>query len=1098
LRHARFAHLHVHSEFTFGESALSLEAIVAAARRLKLPAIAITDRNNLHGAAQFSRLAWEAGVKPIIGCELTVSREQDGEPFHLVLLARDREGYGNLCRLVTAAYEVSIVEPSCPYEALAQRHTGLVALTGCERGLVGQHLAHDDAPGARLALQDLAGLFGDDLFLELHHHGRDDDDRVVRRALELGQELGLQPVATANCRWADELGQRALNALWSIREQGQSLALRYDGDFAITDPAVLAQRLGDLSPEALTNTLAVVDRCRLILTEAEEERGRPALPPPPGVDDASATLRERAWAGLEARLPPAAWIEERFRRLERELEAVGADAGRMLCLAEARRQADDLGVTIAADRGEPAGSVLAFALGLSEVDPVRHDVHATADKGRVELAVGPARRGELLDELVRQWSGSERLGEVCAARLLSFHRLNLRSLVRDLAPALNADDDAVKQALKTLEGEGTGPPPGTPAAALTETCRVFEGLAHKTTLHPSGLVLARRPLVEQAPLSRSSLELPVAQIDETTARDLGLPVLDLRGTRLLDVLALTRDLVRDGRGEEVEWSGLVEDPAGLRLIARGETHGVPLLDADTARELAARLASSSLREVALLVALQRQAPRREGIGQRYVERAQGLEPVPSLHSRVDPLLADTRGLILFREQVEQVAAALVHYEPAEARRLLEVVESGDSGALEAEQEHFMDAARRRRVKRELAAEVFRRLAGFARYGYGRAQATTAAALAVTAAAIKARYRPEFTAAMIAVGSGSAAQVAEILAEAAAGGLTVLPPDVNAGGSEATVEQGRLRLGLSHVLGVGEATALDVVAERVRKGRFESFDDLLSRAGPPVLGRRAARNLVLAGACDGFGEGRDVLLSRLSRQTWRGGRRQADLFAGLEAASQADESGGNEGAASAEEGEREALGFALADLPRPVREVPSLAEIAYLDDEGSEVCCGGEVLSVRDGIGRAAEGIAAVLWDGTGLIEVEPRPGQQVPVLGGSLEARGRLRRAREGRPAAVLEASCTGARPPTHAILLVTVPGGAQDPTLLHRLRRVLGDHPGQMRVHLHVATGDRSHATLALPDKSGIKLDKTLLTRLEELLGEGSWKIVEKKEASG
>ncbi|NOZ86756.1 MAG: PHP domain-containing protein [Deltaproteobacteria bacterium] len=1115
MRHERFVHLHVHSDYTFFRStlssALSVETLVQAAAGHRQPAVALTDRMSVAGAPRFRAAALKAGVKPIIGSEVLVGPDNGLESYHLILLADGRAGYSALCELLSMAANEQAVEENesqnidngfkqtteqpaigeksnkprlqcCRLEWIEEFSKVLIALMGCHNGSVGTGLSENPAHDYLDRIVRLKEVFkGDRLFVEVQDHLRPGDGKQVSDLARIANELDLKLVATNDCRWHDRVSKRAIRALWRSREDLQSL-YNYDGDFSLCSRNNLQERFSNFK-DALDNTMLVAGMCKtweppasrqvFNFSGVEFEPGKQVETTPEKKVSNHDLLKKIAWDNLEQKIPAESQPEVYFRRLNAELDELGDDAYRFLLCYLAGNAAESVGAHISLYDSEVAGSVMAFAMGLTDVDPVLHRVSFVGRKARLHVTIGSEKKQDLLKAMVYKLGGIEgNFHEVKACLVPSIQVLYQR------------------QALKELSMEGELEP-----GRFEETAQVLVGLAKGFDEAAVAVAFSNRPLVETMPLKKRDDGLFEAMVDSRYLGDLGAFSFEPGVSRALDVLTITMDQVRDFRGHDPESTFGPENPAGIKLIARGSTIGIPSLDQGRGTMSLKELAPSSLQEVATLIALNRHEFVNQGeVPKVYARRATGQEIVPQLGKDVDELLAETFGLVLFRDQVLELATTIAGFSRPRADALLSAIKNGNTAGIVSQKKNFIDGLKKRKIDSGVAEDIFRSFMYFPKQGLTRAEALSRAELAMHIAGVKASYRPEFTAALLSIMGTSASEVERILSEAVADGLTILGPDVNFSGLQPRLDKGRLRLGLAQVKRVGEQAGSLLVQEREQRGVFSSFQDLLERIGPPIVARDALKNLVLAGACEILGsksgsksgkqeliESLEEMLSMLLSWTGRNVSReghQTDLFPTESRHAVPVELAGNRWI--------ESMGFDLAHiLDTCGKETMNIAEAQFMEP-GSEVTCSGEVISRKSGLGKAADTESLVIWDGTGLLEadiIDPLPScaENMVTIQGKL-----------GPGAACLQ----DARIVEHRshgdfrVLKVEVAGLKADPHILKRLRRIFINHPGSALVRLEVGTEDQTRVTVELPEDVRVHPGDELFKEIEEILGEGTWSL--------
>ncbi|MCL6522390.1 MAG: DNA polymerase III subunit alpha [Firmicutes bacterium] len=894
---AGFVHLHMHSEYSLLDGMIRVQELARTVRAMGMPAVALTDHGVLYGAVDFYKACLQEGVRPILGCELYVapgSRFErapgaDGEPYHhLTLLAENEQGWRNLMRLVSlASLEGYYRRPRVDRELLERYHDGLIALSGCLSGEVASRLLRGDREGAREAARFYRDLFGrESFFVELQDHGLAAQRRLLPELAELARELGVGVVATQDAHYprrGDAAAHEVLLCIQTATTLEDPGRMRFGSDeFYIKSPEEMAARFAWI-PEALENTLSIAERCRVELPFGRTEL--PAYPVPGGLE-APAYLRQLCEERLPARYPEAerrAPGGEVRRRLEHELAVIErmGYASYFLIVWDFIDWARRRGIAVGPGRGSAAGSLVAYVLGITDVDPLRHRLvferflnPERVSMPDIDIDIEDRRRGEVIDYVVHKY-GPERVGQI-----ITFGRMLARSVVRDVGRALGLPYGEVDRVARmvperlgiTLEEALEGSPELAEAYAgservrtLLDVARRLEGLARHASVHAAGVVISPVPLVERVPLQamqHNGETTVVTQFPMGTLEELGLLKFDFLGLRTLTVLEEARRLAGERRGAPLDFQSLPEDdPETLAMLGRGETTGIFQLESPGMREMLRELKPSRLEDVIAAVALYRPGPM-ENIPEFVRAKHEGRIRYP--HPLLEPILRDTYGILVYQEQVMEVASVMAGFTLGQADLLRRAVGKKKREELDAQRQAFVEGCLRNGHSLELAEELYDLILRFANYGFNRAHAAAYGILAYRTAWLKCHEPVAFLAALLASVQEQSEKVAEYIREARRLGIEVRPPHVNRSGVDTGPEEdGRaIRLGLAAVKNVGRAAAEAVVEARRREGPFAGLADLVARTGTAVLNRRALESLVKAGALDGLGPNRATLAASL--------------------------------------------------------------------------------------------------------------------------------------------------------------------------------------------------------------------------------------------
>jgi DNA polymerase-3 subunit alpha len=899
----RFAHLHVHTEYSLLDGACRVKELAARAAEFGLSGLALTDHGVLYGVVPFYKACQEAGVKPIIGCEVYVAPRSrfskegkaDSDLKHLVLLAQNEEGYRNLIGLVTDSnVEGFYYKPRVDRELLSRYTGGLIALGACLSGEIPSLILQDREDQARQLAGEYQDLYGKDgFFLELMEHGLTDQPKVNRVQSEIARDLGLGLVATNDAHYLDQADARAHEVMLCIGTNttlDDPNRLRFGADeFYFKSPQEMAT-LFAACPEALTNTYVIAERCSL-----EMRFGETVLPHfevPPG-HTADSYLRQLCLARMPERYPgsPPAVRE----RLDYEL-GILADKQLslyMLIVWDIIRFAGEQGILVGPGRGSAPGSVVLYLLGVTGFDPLAFGIPferfinpERLSMPDVDLDFEDERRGEIIRYI------GEKYGTDHVAQIITFGSLGPRLAVRDAGRAMNLPvpdvDRIAKQIdhLRPIKESLEGNPDlareyeNSPMVhGLIDTARAIEGLHRHAGTHAAGVVISRDPLKTVVPLQRSTEgEGLTTQFDMNAVTDTGLLKVDVLGLRTLSVFKHTLEHIRKSRGEELDLAAIpFDDKPTYDLISRGDTAGVFQLESAGMRQVAMELKPDCLEDIVALVALYRPGPMAQipvYIGGKHRTR-----PVVFLHPSLEPILKETHGVIVYQEQVMWIARELAGLSMAAAEGLLYAMRKKKVSEMAASKEHFLKGAAESGVDRKVAEEVFSRMEDFAGYGFNKAHSASYAINAYQTAYLKTHYPAEFMAAQLSSIMSDKDKVAAYVNECRRLGVEVLPPDVNASGSMFTVEDGRIRFGLSAIKHVSSTAADAILEERTKDGPFKDMYDLCSRLDPGKLNKTSLENLARAHALSSLGGTRAAQIAAVDQALEWGVRIYRDRQAG---------------------------------------------------------------------------------------------------------------------------------------------------------------------------------------------------------------------------
>jgi len=889
---APFVHLRVRSCFSLLSSTVRFPELVARCREHAMPAVGVADEANLFGVMQFCDAAVQAGIQPIVGLLLPLrlgaaedlrARRRVPPRAPVVLLAQDEEGYGNLLKLASRAHlESPDGEPALDPEALLAASSGLLCLTGGAGGALGRLLQDGREAEAEALLERLIRAFPGRLYVEIQRHGLPAEAATEARFLEWAYGLDLPLVATQDVRFLDVDMHEATEALSCI---GAGTTLddpgrpRLSPEQRFKTPAEMLELFADL-PEATANTLVIARRCAV----AAPKR-RPILPRYPTEGDRSEAeeLRARARAGLEERLfhhvlprfPEERHAEVRrayAARLEYELDVIERMGfpGYFLIVADFIRWAKEHGIPVGPGRGSGAGSLVAWAMHITELDPIRWGLlfERFLNPERVSMPDFDVdfcqdRRDEVIDYVRRRY------GEDRVAHIITFGKLQARAVLRDVGRVLGLPNGLVDRIAKLVPHNPANPPSLDEAVEMEPRLREFaesdpqvaralaiarrlEGLPRHASTHAAGVVIGDRPLIELIPLYRDPRsEMAITQFDMKDVEKAGLVKFDFLGLTTLTMLRMAEELVNRS-GTPLDLSKIpLDDRPTYELLSRAETAGVFQLESGGMRDALRRLRPDRFEDLIAILSLYRPGPM-DNIP-RYVNVKHGIEQPSYLHPALEPILAETHGVIVYQEQVMEIARQLAGYTLGGADLLRRAMGKKIKEEMDAQRDVFVRGALERGIPADVAGAIFDQVAKFASYGFNKSHAAAYALLAYQTAYLKANHPVEFFAAVLTMEMANHDKLAAYRHEMRTRGIPLYPPDINASGLRFEVEDGPAGRGVRHALpalkGVGEAVIREVVREREARGPFRDLFDFAARLGPKVINRRILEVLVRAGAFD---------------------------------------------------------------------------------------------------------------------------------------------------------------------------------------------------------------------------------------------------------
>jgi len=891
-----YIHLHNHSEFSILDGCLKTSALVEAAFKNNMPAVALTDHGNIFGAVQFFKAAKAKGIKPIIGCEVYVAPGSrfDKKPdpagganhYHLVLLVKNEKGYANLCRLLTDSYLKGFYyRPRIDKELLSGHAEGLIGLSSCLKGEVNYLLQRGLDEKAEAAALEYASFFAKgDFYLELQDHGLAPQREINPKIVGLARKLDLPLVATNDVHFLkreDAESQDVLLCIQTNKKISDQERMRFGGDaFYFKSPAEMIELFKE-TPEAIQNTVRIAAACDFAFPLSGYSLPQFQAPEGETLEEYFERVtrrgfelrmeknRERRRNGEYAHSP-----EEYEDRLEREIKLIKqmGFAGYFLIVWDLIKAARERGIPVGPGRGSAAGSLIAHCLGITEVDPLEYDLlfERFLNPERISLPdididFCARRRGEVIQYV------TEKYGQENVCQIITFGTMAARQAIRDVGRVLEVPLPEVDRIAKMIPALG---PDTTIADALNAIpelralrdknakisqllaiAQKLEGQVRHPSIHAAGIVITPKPLVEFVPLYQSVKGEITTQFPMSDIEAIGLLKMDLLGLRNLTAIQDTLDLIEADSGEKLDIHTIpLDDGKAFEVFQAGNTDGVFQFESPGMKDLLRNFKPETYRDLIALNALYRPGPLKSGMTDEFIHRKNHPERTSYECPEMEPILKETRGIIVYQEQVMRIAVGLAGFTMAEADILRKAMGKKVKEIMKAQKQRFIQGAKKRGLSQAKATKIFEQIAQFAEYGFNKSHSAAYAYLAYQTAYLKAHYPVHFMAALITSEAerGSTSQVIKYLAECKEMGLHVLPPDINKSEFHFSVEGSNIRFGFSAVKNVGEAAVRDLLEIRKKRGKFSSLFDLFEDHDSKVINRKALESLIKAGAFDSLG------------------------------------------------------------------------------------------------------------------------------------------------------------------------------------------------------------------------------------------------------
>ena len=1151
MEHADFVHLHLHSQYSLLDGAIKIADMVQRAREYRMPALAVTDHGNMFGAIEFYLKARDAGIKPIIGCETYVApgsrfdksnaRGSSEASYHLVLLCQNLTGYRNLCHLISAAYrEGFYYKPRVDWELLQAHNEGLIALTACLGGEIPTLLSLNRPEEARRRVREMSQVFDDGrLYLELQENFLPEQTPVNKGLLGIAEDLGLPLVATNDCHYLtreDAFAHEVLLCIQTGKTMDDPNRMRFqNNEFYVKTPAEMKELFKHV-PQAIRNTVEIAERCNLELDFKTYHFPQYEKPADKSLDEALETM---AREGLDRRLGDirrvhadfSPEVERSYReRLELELTCIKQMGfpGYLLIVSDFINWAKDHGIPVGPGRGSAAGSLVAYAIRVTDIDPMPYNL-------LFERFLNPERvsmpdidvdfciygREQVIDYV------REKYGAANVAQIITFGTMQAKGVIRDVGRALNMPYGEVDKIAKLIPGvlnitlkEALQQEPklrelvekDPKVKELFPIAIALEGLTRHASTHAAGVVVTPKPLPEYLPLYTDPKSGgQVTQYAMSFVEKIGLVKFDFLGLKTLTVIDKALRLVREGKDPNFDLKLIGDDdPETFRLLSAGETTGVFQLESSGMKELLIKLKPSCFEDIIAVCALYRPGPLGSGMVDDFIQRKHGKKKIVYDFPQLEPILKDTYGVIVYQEQVMQIAQVLAGYSLGGADLLRRAMGKKKPEEMAKQKQIFLDGAKKSKIDPKRAEGVFDLMAKFAEYGFNKSHSAAYALIAYQTAFLKAHYPVEFMAALLTEDMENTDKVIKNIAEVRSMGIEVLPPDINASDRSFTVHERSIRFGLGAVKGVG-AAAIESILEARREAPFTALHHFCQEVDLRKVNKKVVEALVKCGAFDSLGGKRAQYLTALEEAMEVGQKMQREKAAGQGSLFGTEEiishNGNGYGQLPAMEEwtenvllsfEKEALGFYITGHPlarhaEAIRrfatcDTSSLNERA--DKEEVKVC--GIVAGLKELTTKKGERMAFVtLEDLSGFVEMVVFPevyqaaaellkSEEPLLVSGTLDIGEETCKLLATEIVALREVKDRLTR---KVHFRLTTPG--LDETQLRSLRALMGKYRGNCEALIHLVVPNRSETIIRLPaDQLKVAASDDILAETQKLFG--------------
>lgn len=1123
-----FIHLHVHSEYSLLDGAARIKGAVAKAKQLGMPALAITDHGAMYGVVDFYKACLKAEIKPILGCEVYVAPRsmQDRTPRiddnynHLVLLASNETGYHNLLELVSLGFTKGFYyKPRVDKEALARHSEGLIALSGCIAGEVAAKILAGENEKARQAAVQYQDIFGaGNFYLELQDHGFAEQRTANRELLKIHKELNIPLVATNDVHYINREDAESQDVLMAI-QTGKSIddpsRMKFQSEELYLKSEEEMQLLFGETPQALRNTMEIAERCQLEMNFGQYFLPHYAVPEGHNVDT---YLKDLCYEG--ARRIFGALSNEVQERLVFELDVIKqmGYSAYFLIVWDFIHFARENGIAVGPGRGSAAGSLVAYALGITNIDPLKYGLlferflnPERVSMPDIDIDFCYERRGEVINYVVQKY-GTDKV-----AQIITFGTMSARAAIKDVGRALSIPYGEVDRVSKLVPTElhVTIEKALNDVAELKElyqqspevkklidTAATLEGMPRHASTHAAGVVITQDPLTHYLPLYKNTDGPVTTQFAKETVEELGLLKMDLLGLRTLTVIDDAVHLIKESTGTELNLEQLPRDDAAVyEMLSRGEASGIFQLESSGMRAILRDMRPEVFEDIIAVVALYRPGPLGSGMVDDFIKNKHGLSQVQYLHPKLEPILKDSYGVILYQEQVMYIASNLAGFTFGEADLLRRAMGKKKPEIIAGLRSQFIEGAVKNEVGKDVAGQVFDLMAFFAGYGFNKSHSAAYALVTYQTAYLKAHYPVQYMAALITSVRDNSTKVATYIEECRRLDIEVLPPDVNESRQSFTPVGQKIRFGLTALKNVGPGAVEFIIRNREQEGPFSSYADFCRRIDTKTINKRVLESLIKCGAFDSLGHRRAQLMASvdsglsLAQQTQRERENgQLSLFDFF------DEDDGDamhlelpDIAEYPEKQllmlEKETLGLYISGHPlieyRAALDrlaTTTASELSELADE-APVVLGGVIMAVKKINTRKGDTMAFLtLEDLTGIVEVLvfPRPYNSNKLLINVDEAvlvKGRVTGSGEEIKVICEEISTID----SHLAGEVHLKIDNSSADLMDQVQMILGNFNGKAPVFFHL---EKEKKVLKLGEEYWVDLTKPVVKRLVDLLG--------------
>jgi len=1140
MTHSDFVHLHLHTQYSLLDGACLLESLVAKLKEHKMPACAITDHGNMFGAIEFYDLAMKNGIKPIIGSELYIAPDSRFEKsshgiqeasFHLILLAKDETGYKNLMRLVSIGFlEGFYYRPRIDREVLAKYKDGLICTSACLKGEIPHLIYTNQLERARKTIDEYLGIFGrENFYLEIQDNMIPEQNKVNAEIIKIAKDMNIGMVATNDVHYIEKEHARAHETLLCIQtqttmEDPSRMRLQTD-EFYLKSKEQMSRTFGDIAPSAIKNTMAIAEKCNLELDFKKHHL--PNYKVPEGKTH-SGYLRGLVYDGLKTRYPDG--DKTVLDRVEYELKTIEnfGYTSYFLIAWDFVSYAKSKSIPVGPGRGSAAGSVVSYALGITNIDPLRYDLlferFLNPDRVSmpdVDIDFCYERRGEVIEYVVQKYSKDN------VAQIITFGTMMAKAAVRDTGRALGMAYGDVDRIAKLIpndlnitlnealerESELRNLYKNDPKIAqLIDTSLVLEGLTRHASTHAAGVVISEEPLINYVPLYKIQDGQITTGYSMSSLEKIGMLKMDMLGLRTLTVISEALKIIKRTKNEVLDIDSIsLEDKNTYKLLANAESVGVFQLESSGMRDLLKKLKPERFEDIIALLALFRPGPIGSGMLDDFMRRKHGEIKIRYDHPLLEPILKETYGVILYQEQAMRIASRLAGFSLGQADNLRRAMAKKTPEVMIQMRKLFLEGCLKNAIDRKSADKIFDQIEYFAGYGFNKSHSAAYALISFRTAYLKANYPVEFMTALLTSEKDNLDKIATYINESLRMGIKILPPDINESFANFTVVGDSIRFGLLAVKNVGQGAIESIINMRKASGRFKTIYEFTERVDSRLVNMKVIESLIKCGALDSLGLFRSQLSSMIDKALEVAGDIQKDRLSGQLSFFDKFEDEDNfkktfqdipnipewpENQLLAYE--KEMLGFYITKHPLARFEkmlktysTCSTSELQVKRD-GDEVLIGGIITKVKFTTTRKTNEKMAIvtLEDLAGVVEVLVFPAtfSKVSALIKTDEivfVKGRLN-LREDQPKIVANdvVSLESVRMKYTKMVSIDLVTAGLDPAMLDRLKKTISRYPGQVPVYLNFVKPDGKRTLVSLNAAFGVEPHEGLVRDIEKIFG--------------